>query len=48
MATEMARRRNDTQDFFEGSHPGPASACAIEGIPAISSVKGQMPADVGT
>ena len=44
----LARRRNDTQDFFEGSHPGPASACAIEGIPAISSVKGQMPADVGT
>lgn len=42
----MVRRNDDQEDFFEGTHPAPSSACAIEGVPAISTVKGQMPADL--
>jgi len=42
----VVRRRADSEDFFEGTHPTPTSACVVEGIPAISSVKGQMPADL--
>ncbi len=44
----LARRHNDSEDFFEGSHPGPESACAVEGLPALANVQGQVPADVGS
>ncbi len=43
----LVRRHQDSEDFFEGTHAGPESACAIEGLPSIASVDSQVPAEVG-
>lgn len=42
----LVRRRNDSEDFFEGSRPAEQGACAAVGLPAIAAVEAQVPADV--
>ena len=42
----LVRRHRDHEDFFAGSRPTEASACAIDGLPSIASVDSQIPADI--
>ncbi len=40
------RRREDAADFYVGRQAGAASACASQGVPALSNIEGRIPAEV--
>lgn len=41
----VVRRHRDPEDFFSGTKPAEASACAIDGLPSIGGLEAQVPVD---
>lgn len=41
----MVRREADPADFYTGTRAGTTSACASQGVPALSHVAGEIPAE---
>jgi MFS family permease len=42
----VVRRQGDPADWYVGRRAGAQSACASQGVPALSSVEGRIPAEV--